>query len=133
MTNYDMMLDNAVSRSIEKHSMPLKEVIETEHLENYRLGCVDILYADDLNVAIVPCEEYMILAREFYNEPEDDLMAEFALYSQFDDDGHNLINSLNANAEYRLKFVYKGTFKNMALAISYACGLVYEGKENGTL
>lgn len=117
-------LDMLIERSYETRTMPLRELIVSEHLEKYELGLEDILYADNLNNAIVPCYEFMILAREYYIPEQNEITAEYAVYSQHDHDGHNIINSLNMNAEYHLEFVGEETFDNMALAIAYAANLV---------
>lgn len=119
-------LDALVLRALEQRTDRLADVIEKEHLAEYELGYEDIIYADSLNWVIVPCEEHMILAREHCDPHSRQIVAEYAIYSQHDHDGKNLRNSLNMNAVYRLEFVGEEIFNNMASAISYACGLIYD-------
>ena len=117
--------DELIERAHEKHSMPLSDFIESEDLYTYELGMEDILEADFLNVAIVPCRGYMILARERWNDEDNETVAEYAIYSEHDNDGHPLRNSLNANATYHLEYVGEEQFENMAFAIAWAADLVH--------
>lgn len=117
--------DELIERAHEKHSMPLSDFIESEDLYTYELGMEDILEADFLNVAIVPCREYLILVRERFNEEDKAIVAEYAIYSQHDHDGRTLKNSLNMNAIYELEYVGDQQFENMAFAIAWAADLVH--------
>lgn len=124
MSNYEKRIEELVDRAFEKRSMPLYDLIMSENLQEMELGTLNILYGEELSNAIVPCEEFMILTRERYDEPTKDLVAEYAIYSQHDADGHNLVNSLNANATYRLEFVGEETFVSMTAAIVHAYTLI---------
>lgn len=125
MDNREDRIATLVDRALEERTMRLCEVIERENLTEYELGYEDILYADSTNNVIVPCEGFMILAREYYDDLEKCVSAEYAVYSQHDRDGHNIANSLNMNAVYKLEFVGEETFRNMASAIAYAADLIY--------
>lgn len=129
MNNREDRIAALVDRALEERTMPLADFIEKENLHEYELGYEDILYADSVNNAIVPCEEDMILAREYYDDKKNEIVAEYAIYSQHDKDGMNIVNSLNMNATYRLEFVGEETFRNMASAIAYACNLIYDFTE----
>lgn len=109
--------------------MRLADVIEKENLYEYELGYEDILYADSLNNAVVPCEDSMILAREYYDDDAKQIAAEYAIYSQHDRDGMNSTNTLNMNAVYKLEYVGEETFSNLAYAIAYAANLIKTMKE----
>lgn len=122
-------LDELITRANEKRSMPLYDFIMSEHLQSYQLGYEDILYADDLNNAVVPCREYLILTRERLDS-DNNFVAEYAVYSQHDADNAPLCNSLNMNATYTLEFVGEETFENMAFAIAYAADLVRKMTDN---
>lgn len=125
MSSREDRIDALVTRAMEERTMRLREVIEKENLSEYELGYEDILYADDLNNAVIPCEEYMILAREFYDDEAKETSAEYAIYSQHERDGDNILNSLNMNATYTLEYVGEETFRNMASAIAYAADIIY--------
>lgn len=129
MGNREDRIAELVDRAMEERTMRLADVIEQENLHEYELGYEDILYADNLNNAVVPCEDYMILAREYYDDLEKHVSAEYAIYSQHDRDGQNIPNSLNANAVYKLEYVGEETFRNMASAIAYACENIYRLKD----
>ena len=113
-------LDELIERACEKHSMPLADFIQTENLITYELGYEDILYADELNVAKIAHEEFMILLRERHDKNAHKNVFEYAIYSQEDRDGMPLLNSLNANAIYHLVKVGKNSYRNMASAIWHA-------------
>lgn len=130
MSNIETRLDALVNRAFEERCDSLADVIEKENLREYELGHEDIIYADDLNWAVVPCEEYMILAREHYDYDAKEIVAEYAIYSQHDYDDNNIRNSLNMNAKYQLEFVGEETFLNMAYAIAHAANLVRTITEN---
>ena len=131
MSNYESNLDALVERALSQRNTRLADVIEAENLYEYELGHEDIIYADSLNYAIVPCEDFMILAREHYDLDTHAVEAEYAIYSQHDnDDGHNLHNSLNMNAVYKLEFIGEEGFTNMAYAIAYAANLIHTITEN---
>lgn len=118
-------LDELIERANAERSMHFDEFIEKENLYEYELGYEDILYADNLNNAIVPCREYLIIVRERWNEEDHAPVAEYAIYSQHDKDGENLMNSLNMNATYKLEYVGDQQFENMAFAIAWAADLVF--------
>lgn len=117
MTNH---LDELIERACEKRSMPLADFIQTENLITYELGYEDILYADDINIAKIPHEEFMILLRERYDKNAHRNVVEYAIYDQEDRDGMPLLNSLNMNAIYHLVKVDKHSYRNMASAIAKA-------------
>lgn len=123
-------LDALVERAFNQRTDSLSAVIAQEHLEEYELGYEDIIYADDLNWAVVPCEDRMIMAREHYDYDSKELVAEYAIYTQHDRDGQNIRNSLNMNAVYRLEFLGEETFTNIAYAIAYAADLIRTITEN---
>ena len=124
MNNYEKLIEEVVDRAIAKRNMPLAELIESENLNEYIPGTITILYGNELGSAIVPCRGHMILVRDRYDEISNDVIAEYAIYREHDNDGHNLYNSLNANATYKLEFVGEETFENMAYAIKYAVELI---------
>jgi len=122
-------LDELIKRANEERHMPIDKFIEKENLSKYELGYEDILYADDLNNAIIPCYDYMILARERLDENYN-TVAEYAIYSQHDKDGKNIMNSLNMNATYELEYAGDQLFDNMAAAIAYAFNLIHQLHQN---
>ena len=130
MNSYEKYLQETIERSIDKHSMPLAELIESERLQSYVRGRVDILSVDELNVAMVPCRGYMILTRDRYDENEQNYVAEYAIYRRAAKDSFGEdITSTNRNvfmaeAVYNLEFVGEETFENMAYAIKYAVDLI---------
>lgn len=124
-------IDALVERAFAKRFDHLADIIESENLYEYELGFRDIVYADEVNYAIVPCEYYMILAHEHIDRESNKPSAEYAIYSQHDRDGRNLHNSLNMNSVYELEFLGEEEFTNMAYAIAYAADLIRKitGKE----
>ena len=130
MNSSETRLDALVNRAFEERCDTLATVIEKEDLYEYELGHEDIIYADSINWAVVPCEEHMILAREHYDYCSKRVVAEYAIYSQHDHDDDNIRNSLNMNAVYKLEFIGEETFLNMAYAIAYAANLVRTITEN---
>lgn len=130
MSNYESNLDALVERAYAQRNTCLADVIEAENLYEYELGHEDIIYADSINYAVVPCEDRMILAREHYDLDSKAVVAEYAIYSQHDNDGDNLRNSLNMNAVYKLEFLGEEGFTNMAYAIAYAADLIHTITEN---
>lgn len=130
MNNREDRISALVDRALEERTMCLAEVIEKENLYEYELGYEDILYADSVNNAVVPCEDSMILAREYYDDDAKQIAAEYAIYSQHDRDGMNSKNTLNMNAVYKLEYVGEETFTNLAYAIAYAANLIRTIAEN---
>lgn len=130
MNNREQYLDKLVERTLEKRYCTLAEIIESEKLDTYELGYEDYIYADAINFAVVPCEEFMIIAHEHIDKDTHESVAEYAVYIQHDRDGRNLRNSLNMNAVYRLDYVGEETFTNMAYAIAHAAGLIHTLTEN---
>ena len=130
MNRSDNRLDALVERAFAQRNVGLADVIEIENLYEYELGHEDIIYADSLNWAVVPCEEFMILAREHYDYCSKKVVAEYAIYSQHDHDDDNIRNSLNMNAIYKLEFIGEETFTNMAYAIAHAANLIHTIAEN---
>ena len=130
MSSSESNLDALVERAFNYRTDDLATVIEKENLYEYELGHEDIIYADSINFAVVPCEDFMILAREHYDYDAKEITAEYAVYSQHDHDGDNLRNSLNMNAIYKLEFIGEETFSNMAYAIAHAANLVRTITEN---
>ena len=128
--NYEERIAKLVERAIETRNMNLHNLIRNEGLQEYEPGTLTILSGCELNNAIVPCKEYMILVRDRYDDTTDSFVAEYAIYEQYDRDGHNLKNALNANAIYRCSYIGEETFENMASAISYAMKLIYSIKES---
>ena len=129
MNRSENRLDALVERAFAQRNVGLADVIESENLYEYELGHEDIIYADSLNWVVVPCGEYMILAREHYDADAKAIVAEYAIYSQHDHDGENIRKSLNMNAVYKLEFLGEETFDNMAYAIAYAADLIHNMKE----
>jgi len=125
MSNYESNLDTMINRAFEKRCDSLSSIIDSENLYEYELGHVDIIYADELSCAIVPCEEYMILAREHYDNESKSLVSEYAVYTQHDKDGDNIRNSLNMNAVYKFMYVCEETFTNTAYAIAHAATRIH--------
>ena len=130
MNNREDRISALVDRAFEERTMRLAEVIEKEKLYEYELGYEDILYADSINNAVVPCEDSMILAREYYDDDTKQIAAEYAIYSQHDLDGMNSTNTLNMNAVYKLEYIGEETFTNMAYAIAYAADLIRNITDN---
>lgn len=124
MMNREEHMSELFDRASNYRTIRLADLIEKENLHTYRFGYEDILWADELNVATVPCRGYMILAREFYNADTRSTEAEYAIYSEHDDDGKPLLNSINMNAKYRIEFMGQETFENTAFAIAYAADLI---------
>ena len=118
-------LDTLIEKAFEyrRNNTPLKELIAKEHLETYQLGYEDIIYAMDLDTAIVPCGKYMILAYDRYDKDNKAMVAEYAIYEQYCKSGI-LYDSLNMEAEYRLVCVWDKTFPNMAKAICHATEVI---------
>lgn len=124
MTDREKIIEELVERVMNYRSTPLYDFIMNENLQKYRLGYEDIIEVSGPSVAIVPCLGYMILARDRYDEESKQIVAEYAIYSEHDDDNRPLINSLNMNAEYVLEYVGEETFTNMAFAICHAANLI---------
>ena len=132
MKTYDERLDEYVSRCMDKFSMPLAAFIESENLTEWHPGYLDILEGDTLNIIKVPCRGHMILARNRYDEEQNDNVSEYAIYtldesmvSDFIDWDHLNRNVFNCETRYTLDYVGEETFDNLASAISYAAGLIY--------
>jgi len=130
MNSYEKHLQETIERSIAMRSMPLAELIESEHLRSYVRGRIDVLSVDETSVAMVPCRGYMILARDRYDGSEHDFIAEYAIYRRaakdsFDDDITSMSgNTFICEAVYNLEFVGEETFENNAYAIKYAVELI---------
>ncbi len=131
---YDEILTKTVERSMEKHSMPLYDLIMEENLRTYVRGRVDILSVDELNVAMVPCRGFMIVTRERYDEKTHSCFSEYAIYHRtgkdtFGEDISDMSeNSFICEAVYQLEYVGEETFDSMADAISYATKLIHDMK-----
>lgn len=131
---YDEILSKTVERSMEKHSMPLYDLIMEENLQTYVRGRVDILSVDELNVAMVPCRGFMIVTRERYDEKTHSCFSEYAVYQRtgkdtFGEDISDMSgNSFICEAIYQLEHVGEETFDSMADAISYATKLIHDMK-----
>lgn len=130
MSKYEDTISTLVDRIWDERSMNLSDFIAAENLYEYELGYVDIVDTDSLGCVIVPCEDYMILAREYYNEEDKKRCAQYAIYSQHDKDGNNISNSLNLNAVYKFEYVGEEDFTGMAYAIAYAADLIHTITEN---
>ena len=128
MADRDKRIEELVNRSFDERTLDLARLIEQENLFDYELGYEDILWADSANNAIVPCEEYLVLAHEHYDEQSKRVVSEYAIYSQEDHDGNPLRNSLNMNATYHYEYVCSESFPSMAAAIAHA----YNAITNGT-
>ena len=130
MNNYDKMLDEAVERANEKRNMSLADLIESENLQTYVRGYVDILYADDMNVSMIPYHGYMILTRTRIDDATGDWVAEYAIYRRTGKDSFgNDIGEWNGNvfvaeAEFKLEHAGEETFEDMVSAIKYASDLI---------
>ena len=130
MNSSESRLDALIERAFAQRNVGLADVIESENLYEYELGHEDIIYADSLNWVVVPCYDRMILAREHYDATSKSVVAEYAIYTQHDHDGRNILNSLNMNAVYKLEWCGEETFDNMAYAIAYAADLIHTMEEN---
>ena len=128
MSNREDTFDALVERAFLYRTDTLAEVIEKEALTEYELGHVDIVEADDVNFAIVPCEDLMIMAREHYDYDSKKIAAEYAIYTQHDHDGNNSWNSLNMNATYHFEYVCPDSFESMAEAIATAYHSIKSGE-----
>lgn len=124
MNNRERHIEELVERVMDLRSTPLYDFIMKENLQTYRLGYEDIIEVSGPSVAVVPCLGYLILTRDRYDEESKQMVAEYAIYSEHDDDHRPLINSLNMNAEYILEYVGEETFSNMAFAIAHAANLI---------
>lgn len=122
-------LDTLVERAWETHTMPLAELIKEENLDTYEYGYEDILFADAINVALIPHEEYLIIVRQYDDGSDNYPAVEYAIYSQEDRDGQILLNSANMNAVYHLIRVGEGKYPNMATAIHEAVKEIEKMKE----
>ena len=129
--NYEDKISALVERAIEKRNESLYDLIHSENLEEYEPGTLTILEGDELNHAIVPCKEFMILVRDRWDGETSEFISEYAIYSQRDHDDHPIMNAMNANATYVLEYVGEETFENMAAAIKYACDLIYDSHGQG--
>ena len=132
MDNYNKILDEAVERAMEKRNMPLRDLITSEKLYTYVRGRVDVLYANELNNAMVPCRNHMILVKDRFDDEEDDWVAEYAIYrrtgkNSFGEDISDTSgNIFICEAVYELEYIGEETFDNMANAIAYAANLICE-------
>ena len=117
MKTYDEMIMNLVERAVDRHEVPLRQLIEMEGLEEYTPGTLNVLTVDELNCVAVPFRYWMILAREYYDDPSGSNVAQYAVYEQHDADGRSLCDSMNANATYKLMFVCDDGFRSIGDAI----------------
>jgi len=122
---YDETIEYYVNRGFETRNMNLGDLVDAENLDKIQLGTLNVLTCNELTNAMVACKDSMILAREYYNEEQDKIIAEYAIYRQEDRDGHNLMHSLNANAIYTLDYLGDQEFENVGAAIAYAVELLY--------
>lgn len=122
---YDEAIEYYVNRGFETRNMNLCDLFNAENLDKIQLGTLNVLTCNELTNAMVACKDMMILAREYYNEEQDKIIAEYAIYRQEDHDGHKLMNSLNANATYTLDYLGDEEFDNVGAAIAYAVDLIY--------
>ena len=99
----------------------LSYIVEHEpDMKEWSLEFMTVASADDPSYAIVPYEDYMIMAHDLWDEKNNCRISEYAIYRQHDRDGENLLNSLNYNATYEFIKVSDKTYRNMALAIADA-------------
>lgn len=130
MNNYDKMLDEAIERANEKRNMSLADLIESENLQTYVRGYVDILYADEMNVSMIMYHGYMILARTRIDDNIGDWVSEYAIYRRTGKDSFgNDIGEWNGNVfvaeeEFKLEHAGEETFEDMFSAIKYASDLI---------
>lgn len=122
---YNETIDYYVNRGYETRTMNLADLIEDENLKTITLGTLNVLTCNELTNAMVACKDMMILAREYYDDRKKEIVAEYAIYRQEDNDGNNLMNSLNANATYILDYLGDEEFDNVGAAIAYAVDLIY--------
>lgn len=130
MDNREKRIEDLVNRAFEERCEDLATVIEQENLYEYELGYEDIIFVDNINWAVVPCEDRMIMAREHYDPSAKEIVAEYAIYTQHDRDDSNSLNTLNMNAVYKLEFIGEETFTNIAYAIVHAANLIRTITEN---
>lgn len=105
----------------QSESTPLKDIIEREpDLKEWKLEYFTVAEAMPADYVMVPFDEYMIMAHDRYDRNHHCRAAEYAIYRQYDQDGNTLYDSLNYNAVYRFLMAGESTYRNMALAITYA-------------
>lgn len=117
MNTYEEKVNVLVERAMSMRTVPLRQVIESECLQEYVPGTLTVLSVDELNCVAVPFRYWMVLAREYYDDPSGSIVAEYAVYDQHDADGRSLCDSLNANATYKLLFVCDDGFRSIGDAI----------------
>ena len=127
LADRDRKLEDLADRSYKKRTWNLHDFIISEQLFNYEYGCIDILYADRENSIVIPCEYYLILAREHFNEQTRKFVSEYALYIQEDHDGHPLRNTYNMHATYHFRSVCEESFDSLASAIAHAHNAITNG------
>lgn len=125
MSNRDELINELVERSIEKRNMNLSDLIDSENLDVYKPGTVNILTVDEMNNAIVPCRGFMILAHEHYDEDIKKVCSEYAIYKEVPNAAPALYDSMNYDARYELEYIGDEVFDNMAFAIAWAADLIF--------
>ena len=135
MTTREQIEKELFERAMEKWSYSLKDLIESEKLYTYTVGHLSVLYYAEIQHALVPCNGYMILAREHYDDNDKKHIAEYAIYKLADKDALGYDNTgldnnvFNYEAVYNLHHICGETFDNMALAICNATKWIYYGDE----
>ena len=127
---YDETIEYYVNRGFETRNMNLCDLVDAENLNKIQLGTLNVLTCNELSNAMVACKDVMILAREYYDPGRKNIIAEYAIYRQEDNNGNNLMHSLNANATYILDYLGDEEFDNVGAAIAYAVNLIYTLDKN---
>lgn len=102
----------------EEENRSLSYIVEHEpDMKEWSLEFMTVASADDPSYAIVPYEDYMIMAHDLWDDKNKCHISEYGIYRQHDRDGSLLMNALNYNATYKFIKVSDKTYRNMAMAI----------------
>ena len=122
-TQREIIEEQIYNRAYQYHNdnRSLSYIVEHEpDMKEWSIELVNVAYADQASYAVVPYEDYMIMAHDLWDDKNHCRIAEYGIYRQHDRDGHPLMNSLNYNATYEFIKVSNRTYPNMAVAISAA-------------
>lgn len=115
----------ARSFEYQQKSTPLKDIIDQEpDMKEWKLEYLTVAEANPACYAVVPYEDYMVMAHDRFDPNGGHRLAEIAIYRQHDLDDHPLMDSLNYNATYRFLMVCDETYRNMTVAIANAPGWI---------
>ena len=120
MTRREEIEQQIYDRAFQYHedNLSLKDIVEREpDMKEWSLEFMTVSEADPVCYAIVPYEEYMIMAHELWDSQNKCHISEYGIYRQHDRDGRPLMNALNYNATYEFIKVSDKTYRNMAMAI----------------